>query len=54
MLGRIAKARLSRYENNHVVPSIETFIRLCRALGVPPGKLLDAAYPSDGPPTLRA
>jgi len=52
LLTGIPKARLSRYENNHVVPSLGTFVRLCRALGVPPGELLDAVYPSDGSPTL--
>ena len=54
LLTGIPKARLSRYENNHVVPSLETFVRLCRALGVPPGELLDAVYPSDGSLTLPA
>ena len=44
LLTGIPKARLSRYENNHVVPSLETFVRLCRALGVPPGELLDTVY----------
>jgi DNA-binding XRE family transcriptional regulator len=45
MLTGIPKARLSRYENNHVAPSLKMFVRICRALGVPPGELLDAAYP---------
>jgi len=37
----IPKARLSRYENGRVEPSIRSFLKLCSALGVRPGELLD-------------
>jgi transcriptional regulator with XRE-family HTH domain len=37
----IPKARLSRYENGHVAPSIQTLERLARALGVSEASLLD-------------
>ena len=37
----IPKARLSRYENGHVAPSIQTLERLSRALGVSEASLLD-------------
>lgn len=37
----IPKARLSRYENNHVAPSISSLMRLCSALGVRAGEMLD-------------
>jgi transcriptional regulator with XRE-family HTH domain len=37
----IPKARISRYENDHVEPSIRSFLRLCLALGVRPAELLD-------------
>src|SRR6266702_6999274 len=36
----IPKARLSRYENGHVLPSIETLGRLAAALGVSESSLL--------------
>jgi transcriptional regulator with XRE-family HTH domain len=36
----IPKARLSRYENGHVAPSIQTLERLARALGVSEASLL--------------
>jgi transcriptional regulator with XRE-family HTH domain len=36
----IPKARLSRYENGHVAPSINTLERLARALGVSEAALL--------------
>jgi transcriptional regulator with XRE-family HTH domain len=36
----IPKARLSRYENGHVLPSIETLGRLASALGVSEARLL--------------
>jgi len=36
----IPKARLSRYENGHVAPSIQTLERLARALGVTQASLL--------------
>lgn len=36
----IPKARLSRYENGHVVPSIQTLERLASALGVSEASLL--------------
>lgn len=37
----IPKARLSRYENGHVAPSIQTLERLAKALGVSEASLLD-------------
>ena len=36
----IPKARLSRYENGHVAPSIQTLARLARALNVSEASLL--------------
>ncbi|MGQ0669612.1 MAG: helix-turn-helix domain-containing protein [Actinomycetota bacterium] len=39
-LSGIPKARLSRYENGHVVPSIQTLERLAEALGVSEATLL--------------
>ena len=36
----IPKARLSRYENGHVAPSIQTLERLARALNVSEASLL--------------
>jgi transcriptional regulator with XRE-family HTH domain len=36
----IPKARLSRYENGHVEPSIQTLVRLARALNVSEASLL--------------
>ena len=39
-LSGIPKARLSRYENGHVVPSIQTLERLSRALNVSEASLL--------------
>jgi transcriptional regulator with XRE-family HTH domain len=41
----IPKARLSRYENGHVAPSIHTLERLARALGVSQASLLDDERP---------
>ena len=40
-LSGIPKARLSRYENGHVEPSIQTLARLARALNVSEASLLD-------------
>ncbi|MEP6666629.1 MAG: helix-turn-helix transcriptional regulator [Nocardioidaceae bacterium] len=37
----VPKARLSRYENNHVVPSLRLFVQLCSALRITPGSILD-------------
>lgn len=37
----VPKPRLSRYENNHVVPSLQTFVRLCAALRITAGSILD-------------
>lgn len=39
-ISRIPKARLSRYENGHVAPSIQTLERLSNALGVSEAVLL--------------
>lgn len=39
-LSGIPKARLSRYENGHIVPSIQTLERLAVALGVSEASLL--------------
>lgn len=39
-LSGIPKARLSRYENGHVEPSIQTLARLARALNVSQASLL--------------
>jgi transcriptional regulator with XRE-family HTH domain len=39
-LSGIPKARLSRYENGHVAPSIRTLARLAKALGVSEASLL--------------
>ena len=39
-LSGIPKARLSRYENGHVAPSIQTLERLSRALNVSEASLL--------------
>ncbi len=38
----IPKARISRYENGHVAPSIRSLLRLCKALGHPAGEILGA------------
>jgi len=43
----IPKARLSRYENNHVLPSLRSLGAICAAIGVRPGELVDAS--SDEP-----
>jgi transcriptional regulator with XRE-family HTH domain len=40
-LSGIPKARLSRYENGHVEPSIQTLARLAKALNVSEASLLD-------------
>jgi transcriptional regulator with XRE-family HTH domain len=40
----IPKARLSRYENNHVMPSLPSLSAICDAIGVRPGKLVDAVF----------
>lgn len=45
----IPKARLSRYENNHVVPSLGSFVRICAAIQIKPGSILDGP----DPPSLR-
>jgi transcriptional regulator with XRE-family HTH domain len=37
----IPKARISRYENGHVIPSIPSLRQLAGALGVKLGSLLD-------------
>jgi transcriptional regulator with XRE-family HTH domain len=37
----IPKARISRYENGHVIPSIPSLRQLARAMGVKLGSLLD-------------
>lgn len=42
----IPKPRLSRYENDHIVPSIDSLQRLTHALGVSPAAILD---PCDEP-----
>src|SRR4029079_5308807 len=47
-LSGIPKARLSRYENGHVEPSIQTLARLARALNVSEASLL-----GDQPATLE-
>jgi transcriptional regulator with XRE-family HTH domain len=39
-ISHIPKARLSRYENGHVAPSIQTLERLARALNVSEASLL--------------
>ena len=39
----IPKARISRYENAHVCPSVHTLVRLCDGLGVTVGQLLTRA-----------
>jgi transcriptional regulator with XRE-family HTH domain len=41
VISGIPKARLSRYENGHVAPSIQTLERLARALNVSEATLLD-------------
>jgi transcriptional regulator with XRE-family HTH domain len=43
-LSGIPKARLSRYDNNHVEPSIGSLLKLCVALEVPPSGIIDQAY----------
>jgi transcriptional regulator with XRE-family HTH domain len=37
----IPKSRLSRYENDHILPSIVTLRRLARALALPESALID-------------
>lgn len=41
VISGIPKARLSRYENGHVAPSIQTLARLAKALNVSEATLLD-------------
>ena len=41
VISGIPKARLSRYENGHVAPSIQTLERLAKALAVSEASLLD-------------
>jgi transcriptional regulator with XRE-family HTH domain len=41
VISGIPKARLSRYENGHVAPSIQTLERLSKALNVSEATLLD-------------
>jgi transcriptional regulator with XRE-family HTH domain len=41
MRSGVSKARLSRYENGHVVPSIRTLARLASALNISLASLLD-------------
>lgn len=36
----IPKPRLSRYENDHIAPSLDSLHRLANAIGVPPATLL--------------
>jgi len=52
----IPKARLSRYENGHVIPSIQTLERLASSLGVSEASLLgeQRAYMEDFYSTLAA
>ena len=40
----IPKARLPRYENNHVMPSLRSLGAICAAIGVGPGELVDAFF----------
>ena len=40
----IPKSRLSRYENDHVMPSLPSLAKICAAVGVRPGKLVDAVF----------
>jgi transcriptional regulator with XRE-family HTH domain len=40
----IPKARISRYENDHILPSLPSLAALCAAMGVRPGKLVDAVF----------
>jgi transcriptional regulator with XRE-family HTH domain len=49
-LSGIPKARISRYENNHVEPSISSLLRLCAAIDVRPGALLDPFHVPFGRP----
>jgi transcriptional regulator with XRE-family HTH domain len=43
LISDIPKARLSRYENGHVMPDLESLNVIAGALGVKPSKLLSAA-----------
>jgi transcriptional regulator with XRE-family HTH domain len=37
---KIDRAHLSLLENDHKSPTVDTLVRLCRALGVPPSEIL--------------
>jgi transcriptional regulator with XRE-family HTH domain len=43
VISGIPKARLSRYENGHVLPDLESLDLIAQALGVKPSKLLSSA-----------
>lgn len=43
-LSGIPKARISRYENNHVEPNIGSLVKLCVAIGQPPSTIIDHRY----------
>jgi transcriptional regulator with XRE-family HTH domain len=45
----LLRCYVSRVENNHTVPSVETLVKLARALEVPMYRLF---YEDDKPPTL--
>jgi DNA-binding transcriptional regulator YiaG len=40
----IPKPRLSRYENNHIMPSLHSLALICNAMGVRPGQIVDAVF----------
>ena len=40
----IPKARISRYENDHILPSLPSLAAICAAIGVRPEKLVDAVF----------
>jgi transcriptional regulator with XRE-family HTH domain len=42
-LSGIPKARLSRYENGHVMPSVPSLRRIAKAVGVPASEMLRRA-----------
>jgi len=43
-LSGIPKARISRYEHDHVEPSIGSLVKLCIAVGEPPSTIIDNDY----------
>jgi DNA-binding XRE family transcriptional regulator len=43
-LSGIPKARISRYEHDHVEPSIGSLVKLCIAVGEPPSAIIDHHY----------